>query len=274
MTKESDCPIVLAFAGSDPTGGAGIQADIESAASMGAHVAPVVTAVTVQDTLDVQGYMPLDMNAVNEQARAVLEDMPVSVIKIGLLGSVEAAEAIHSVLIDYPSIPVVFDPVLSSGAGTPLGDSDLIDAMCELLIPLTTILTPNSLEARSLATEADNLEACAHELLDMGAEYVFITGTHENTEKVVNSLYTNQRLLDSYDWARLPHSYHGSGCTLSSAIAALLAQGVDPMTAVLEAQEFTWQALKYARRLGMGQYIPNRLFWAMEHEQEQNPMLQ
>ena len=271
---ESDCPIVLAFAGSDPTGGAGIQADIESGASMGAHVAPVVTAVTVQDTVDVQGFMPLDINAVSEQARAILEDMPVAVFKIGLLGSVEAAEAISNILEDYPSIPVVFDPVLASGAGTSLVDSELIDAICDLLIPRTTILTPNSREARMLATEADNLEACAHELQDMGAEYVLITGTHENTEKVINSLYTNQRLLDSYEWARLPHTYHGSGCTLSAAIAALLAQGVDPMTAVLEAQEYTWQTLKYARRLGMGQYIPNRMFWAMEHEQEENPMLQ
>ena len=260
-----DVPVVMCFSGSDPTGGAGIQADIETLASMGCHAVPVITAITVQDTQDVRGYSPCDLSMINEQARAVLEDMPVDAFKIGMLGSVEAVEAVHSILRDYPNIPLVFDPVLTSGAGTPLARGDFIDAIVSLLLPETTIFTPNSLEARAIAHEADSPEACAHELLDMGAEYVLITGTHENTEKVRNLFFTNHRLLDTFEYERLPHSYHGSGCTLAAGIAGLLGQGLDPLAAVHEAQEFTWQALKHGRRVGMGQYLPNRFFWA-QHE--------
>lgn len=263
MTEpDNEIPVVMCFSGNDPTGGAGIQADIEALASMGCHAAPVITAITIQDTQDVQGFSPCDLTMITEQARAVLEDMPVAAFKIGLLGSAEAAEAIHTILRDYPAIPVVFDPVLASGAGTELADEDLKGAMCSLLLPQTTVFTPNSQEARELAHEADTLDACAHELMDLGAEYVLITGSHENTPKVVNTLYCNQRQLDSYSWERLPHNYHGSGCTLASAIAGLLAQGLDPMAAVHEAQQYTWHSLSAARRVGMGQYLPDRFFWA------------
>lgn len=268
MTKdEPEVPIVMCFSGNDPTGGAGIQADIEALASMGCHAAPVITAITVQDTQDVQGYSPCDLTGITEQARAVLEDMPVDAFKIGMLGSVEAVEAVHSILRDYRDIPVVFDPVLASGAGTSLVDEDFIDAICELILPETTVFTPNSMEARAIAHEADNLEACAQELLDLGCEYVLITGSHENTEKVHNVLYANHRQLDDFAWERLPHSYHGSGCTLASSLAGLLAQGLDPLAAVHEAQQYTWQALKHGRRMGMGQYLPNRFFWAGDEEQ-------
>ncbi len=267
MNEQAEIPIVMCFSGTDPTGGAGIQADIEALASMGCQAAPVVTAVTAQDSQDVISYSPCDLTMVTEQARAVLEDMPVVGFKIGLLGSVEVAEAVHTIVRDYPGLPVVTDPVLTSGAGTELGDAELQQAICELLIPQTTVLTPNSREARMLAHEADTLDACAHELLDMGCEYVLITGSHEHTPQVVNTLYTHQRQLDSFAWERLPHSYHGSGCTLAAALAGLLAQGVDPLAAAYEAQQYTWQALRHGRRPGMGQYLPDRLFWAHGDEE-------
>jgi hydroxymethylpyrimidine/phosphomethylpyrimidine kinase len=126
-----------------------------------------------------------------EQARAVLEDMPVSAFKIGMLGSVEAAEAVHSILADYPDIPVVLDPVFAAGGGAPLADAELIDVINKLLLPVTTIAVPNSAEARLLAKEADVLEACAQEIMDTGCEYVLITGGHEPTEKVQNMFYGN-----------------------------------------------------------------------------------
>ena len=176
MNENLSLPVVLVFAGNDPTGGAGMQADIEAIASMGAHAAPVITAITVQDTQNVKSYFPLDMSSIIEQARAILEDMPVDAIKIGMLGSTEAIEAIHSILHDYPRIPVIFDPVLAAGGGESLVDEEMLDAMCQLLVPKATIIVPNSLEARILAREADVLEACAQELLDMGSEYVLITG--------------------------------------------------------------------------------------------------
>ncbi len=261
-------PVVMTLSGNDPTGGAGIQADIEAIASMGAQAAPVITALTAQDTQNVQRVVAVETGLVVEQARAVLEDMPVEVFKIGLTGSVENIEAIHSILHDYPEIPVVLDPILRAGGGTHLSGAEMQAAMSELLFPYTTVLTPNSEEARILAHEADNLDACAQELLDAGCELVLITGTHENSEKVDNRLYGNHRLLETFSWDRLPHSYHGSGCTLASSIAGLLAQGLEPFTAIHEAQEYTWESLKQGFRLGMGQHHPNRLFWARSDEEQ------
>ena len=268
MTEESSpIPVVMAFSGNDPSGGAGIQADIEALISHGCHAAPVITALTIQDTSEIIGYTPLDMGLIVEQARVVLEDMVVDAFKIGLLGSSESVEAVHSILTDYPDIPVVLDPVLASGNGSVLADDDVIAAINELLLPQATVLTPNSLEARTLAPEADSLDACAMALLERGSEFVLITGTHENTPTVVNTLYTDNRQLETFNWDRLEHSYHGSGCTLAASIAGLLAQGLDPFPAIHEAQEYTWQALLHGYRIGMGQHLPNRLFWAREEDE-------
>lgn len=262
MTSNVSFPVVMTLAGNDPSGGAGIQADIEAIVSMGCHAAPVITTVTVQDTQNVKEMVSLSPGLVAAQARAVLEDMPVAAIKIGLLGSVEIAEAVHTLLTDYPRIPVVLDPILAAGGGTELAADELIDALRTLLLPMTTVLTPNSIEARRLAPEADSLEACAMALLDRDCELVLITGTHENSPQVVNSLYGNYRLLESFTWERLAGSYHGSGCTLASAIAGLIAQGQECLAAIRQAQEYTWETLRSGYRIGMGQLIPNRLFWA------------
>jgi hydroxymethylpyrimidine/phosphomethylpyrimidine kinase len=270
MNTQKAIPVVMTLAGNDPTGGAGIQADIESIISMGCHAAPVITALTVQDTTSLQGFAPIDAELIIQQARAVLEDMPVTAIKIGMVGSIEAVQAIHSILMDYPHIPVVLDPVINAGGGGELADDEVIDGLRALLLPLTTVLTPNSLEARRLAPESDNLDACAMALLDQGAEFVLLTGAHENTPQVHNSLYGNHRKLETFNWARLEGSYHGSGCTLASAIAGLLAQGTEPLSAVHEAQEYTWQALNHGYRIGMGQRLPNRLFWASSDEDNES----
>lgn len=257
-------PVVMVLAGHDSTGGAGIQADIEALISMGCHAATVITSLTVQDTQHVHSFMPIPADQVVSQARAVLEDLPVAAFKIGLLGSTQNVEAIHTLLRDYPDVPVVLDPVVKSGGGDALSNDAIIAAMKTLLFPLTTILTPNSQEARTLAPAADTLDACAHELMDLGCEYVLITGTHEATPRVTNRLYGNLRLLETYEWERLPHSYHGSGCTLASAIAGLLAQEATPEMAVRDAQQYTWDALHHGYRLGLGQYLPNRLFWGFD----------
>jgi hydroxymethylpyrimidine/phosphomethylpyrimidine kinase len=264
--KTSSVPVVMAFSANDPSGGAGIQADIEALLSHGCHTAPVITALTIQDTQDVLGYTPLDGELVVEQARAVLEDMPISAFKLGLLPSAEVVEAVHSILSDYPEIPVIVDPVLTSGSGTVLTEDEVIDTMTELLLPQATVLTPNSREARTLAPEADTLDACAMALLERGVEFVLITGTHEQTRDVENRLYANRRLLETFTWERLEGSFHGSGCTLAASIAGLLAQGLEPFSAIHEAQEYTWQALAAGYRIGMGQQLPNRLFWARDEQ--------
>ena len=260
-------PIVLVFAATDPSGGAGLQADIMTLTSMGCHPLSVVTAVTIQDTMGVDDVSPIDAESVIEQARCVLEDMPVAAFKIGLLGNIEQIAAIAEVVSDYPEVPLVLDPVLASGRGDELVSEEMVVALKELLIPQTTILTPNSLEARRLAAEegeGPELAECAKRIIASGCEYVLVTGTHENTPQVVNTLYGQNGLVRSDSWQRLPGTYHGSGCTLASAIAATIANGLEVSDAVKDAQEYTWQTLKAAFRPGMGQHIPDRLFWARE----------
>jgi hydroxymethylpyrimidine/phosphomethylpyrimidine kinase len=267
-------PIVLTFAATDPTGGAGLQADLLTICALGCHPLSVVTAITAQDTAGVEGVTAIDPEWVSDQARLLLEDMPVAAFKIGLLGSVENIAAVAEVVSDYPDVPLVLDPVLASGRGDELASEDMISAMRELLLPQTTILTPNSAEARRLVqdegdeTEDRRLGNCAERLLGFGCEYVLITGTHENTPQVINTLYGSGGVIRADTWERLPGSYHGSGCTLASAIAATLANGLDLPEAVREAQEYTWQALAAAFRPGMGQYIPDRFFWARETDED------
>jgi len=268
MNETTSTPVVMSFAGTDPSGGAGLQADIETLISMGCHAASVVTAVTVQDTQQLFRYQAMSPTLLIEQARTVLEDIPVSAFKIGMIGSAENAEAIQSILLDYPDVPVVLDPLISAGGGGELANDELIDAMVNLLFPLTTVLTPNSEEARAFAPEADTLDACAQELLELGSEFILITGSHENTPHVINNLYSESRLLESYTWDRLPGTFHGTGCTLAAAIAGLLAQDLPMTSAILEAQEFTWETLNNSYRIGMGQNIPNRLFWARDDDDE------
>lgn len=269
-------PIVLSFAASDPTGGAGIQADILTLAGMGCHPLTVVTAITVQDTTGVEDIWLLDAEWVVDQARTVLQDMPVQAFKIGMLGSVETIAAITEIISDYPDIPLVIDPVLASGRGDSFANEDVIMAMREMLFPQATIITPNSLEARRIALENEDdpdilsLQQSADRLLQWGCGYVLIKGTHENTPKVVNTLYDINGVVRSDTWQRLPGSYHGSGCTLSSAIAASLAHGISVADSVYEAQDYTWHALKAGFRPGMGQYIPDRFFW-MENDNPEQP---
>lgn len=270
-------PAVLVFAGTDPTGGAGLQADILTLASLGCHPLSVVTAVTVQDTVGVEDFLPMEAEWIADQARGVLEDIPVAAIKLGMLGSTEAVAAIAEVVSDYPEIPLILDPVLASGRGDNLSNEDMVAALRDLLLPQTTVLTPNSLEARRLAElleedeedeEGDEgetpleLQECARRLIDLGSEFVLITGAHEQGSQVTNTLYNARGVVQRLRWDRLPGSYHGSGCTLASALAAFLAQGLDVAEAAKEAQEYTYQALKAAFRPGMGQFIPDRLFWA------------
>jgi hydroxymethylpyrimidine/phosphomethylpyrimidine kinase len=264
-------PLVLTFAASDPSGGAGMQADLLTLASMGCHPLSVITALTVQDSMGVEGILAIDADWVADQARCLLEDMPVDAFKIGVLGSVENIAAIAEIVSDYPDVPLILDPVLASGRGDELASDDMTHALRELLLPQTTILTPNSMEVRRLADAEDDdertLEQCAAKLIEAGCEYVLVTGTHENTPQVVNTLYGKSGVVRSDSWPRLPGSFHGSGCTLASAIAAMLANGLELPEAVREAQDYTWQALAKAYRPGMGQFLPDRMFWAREESE-------
>ena len=259
-------PIVLTFAASDPSGGAGIQADLMALSANGCHPLSVLTALTVQDTVGVAKILPFDSDWISEQARVLLADIPVNTFKIGMLGNISNIEAIAEILAEHPDAPLVFDPVLASGRGDAFADKEMIVAIQELLLPRSTVLTPNSIEARRLTARSQEDEAsiplptCAERLIELGCQYVLLTGTHEDTPLVSNDLYTRQGLVRSDRWERLPGSYHGSGCTLASAVAAHLAHGLSVEEATRKAQEYTWQALAAGFLPGKGQFIPDRFF--------------
>lgn len=262
MERVSDNrPNVMCFSGLDPSGGAGIQADIEALFSTGCHCLPIITTLTVQDTLNVVASHPVDPTILVAQARAVLEDIPVQAFKIGLIDSVKGIEVVHTLLRDYPKIPVIFDPILRAGGGYEFSEDDLIEAFNTLLLPLITVLTPNTNEIRALAPRADSLDACAAEILDRGCQHVLLTGTHADSEHVINRLYTAHLPIRSFEWPRLSHEYHGSGCTLAACLAGYMAHGLDINEAVQQAQRFTWESLNHGIRAGFGQFLPNRSYW-------------
>ncbi|MDD2863229.1 MAG: hydroxymethylpyrimidine/phosphomethylpyrimidine kinase [Methylococcales bacterium] len=253
-------PVVVSFSGHDPCGGAGIQADIEAITSHHCHAASIVTCLTAQDTKNVAEIMPQNPDKIRQQAKMLLHDLPVHAFKIGLIGHADTAQVIYDIVRKYPLIPVILDPILAAGGGTILANDTLISAMKELLLPLTTVLTPNCNEARQL-TGLDDIDACGMKFLEhFGSEYVLITGADEATESVENRLFHHHH-KDSFTWARLPSTYHGSGCTLAASIAALLAHGVPPIRAISNAQEYTWHSLQKAYKTGAGQSNPNRFFW-------------
>jgi hydroxymethylpyrimidine/phosphomethylpyrimidine kinase len=251
-------PMVLTFAATDPTGGAGLQADLLTIAALDCHALSVVTALTVQDTSGVERMMPLESVDVRAQAKCVLDDVAVAAFKAGVIGSVQNARAVSEVVARYGARPFVVDPVLASGRGDPLAPSDMAEALRRFVFPLTTVLTPNSIEARRLAAPQTDLAACARQLTQDGCRFVLITGTHEAGAEVVNTLYDAGGVVSEQRWPRLAGSYHGSGCTLASAIAARLACGASVVRAVSEAQQFTWRALAEGFRPGRGQFLPRR----------------
>jgi hydroxymethylpyrimidine/phosphomethylpyrimidine kinase len=254
-------PIVVVFAASDPTAGAGLQADLLTLAALACHAATVVTALTVQDTHGVHRVQALEADWVEQQARALLADLPVAAFKIGVIGSAANAAAIARIVEQHAHVPTVFDPVLASGRGDTLADADTLAAMRSQLVPRSAMLTPNSIEARRLAGAADGTELAqtARRLVALGARHVLITGSHEPTPEVVNTLYDARGVVREDRWPRLAGSFHGSGCTLASAIAAHLARGFEIAEAARAAQDYAWRTLAAAFRPGTGQLIPQRL---------------
>ena len=249
-------PAVLCLSGHDPTGGAGLQADIETLFRLGCHPMTVVTALTEQDTVDVRAVHPQKPDAFARQARTLIADVRVSAVKIGLLGDAGIALAVVELLDALPGVPVVLDPILAAGGGHPLASRELAAVIVDELLPRVAVLTPNSTEARRLAG-CVALDACAAYLLDRGCGRVLITGTHEAGDDVSNRLYGGPEVVTQIV-PRLPGTYHGSGCTLAAAAAGFLARGLTVDEAVTRALAFTWAALAAGYVQGRGQLIPNR----------------
>lgn len=251
-------PNVLCLSGLDPSGGAGIQADIEALFARGCHCLPVITSLTVQDTCNVIRTQAVDVNLLHSQIDTVLEDIPIHAIKIGLIDNIDVLRLIAGVMTDNPTIPVVADPVVKAGGGYQFSGAELIAAYRSLILPRVTVLTPNTDELQAMSLGCDDHERAVSTLMDLGCRHVLLTGTHAHTRDVINTLYHADAPAESWTWPRLPGSYHGSGCTLAAALAAGLAQG-DPLSqAAASAQAFTWQALQQGWRAGQGQFLPDR----------------
>ena len=258
-------PCILCIGGLDPSGGAGIQADIETVSALGGRALTLVTALTAQDSHDISAIQPVSPDFFSAQFELLMRDIRPDAIKIGLLGSTQLIPVVRDLLCGF-ECPLVLDPVLATGGGFDLDTDDLGRMMLEQLVPLTRLITPNRSEARRLGNHSDTDQA-VRRLMQSGTDAILLTGADEATgDQVINQLFVGRAEAQSFSWPRLPHSYHGSGCTLASSIAGLLAQGMEPFSSIHEAQEYTWQTLAEGYRIGMGQYLPNRLFWARDEQ--------
>lgn len=248
---------ILTISGHDPSGGAGIQADIESINAMGGHALSLISCLTVQDSCNVVSINALDAEYLQQQANVLMADMPIAAIKIGLIPNHEVLNVIITICQQNAAIPIVVDPVLAAGGGKNMTDLSLTEAIVHQLLPLATVVTPNTLEAQRLGKTA-SFEKSALLFAKQGCTYTLVTGTHADTNIVYNRLYQQGELVQTLSWPRLSAEYHGSGCTLASALATLLGQGVVMDEASGQAQQFVWDSLNLATLQGKCQYFPSR----------------
>ena len=248
-------PHVLCLSGHDPSGGAGIHADIEAVGALGGHALTAITAYTVQDTDNVRRVSAAPPIWLAAQIETLLADVEIHAIKLGLLGSVAQIDPILAAIRQL-HVPVVMDPILRAGGGARLVRSELAEAMRSRLLPAITVLTPNAAEARAL-TGLDG-EPAAQALLELGAQQVLVTGGDEPGEEVQNHWHRAGEAARRYSWPRLDDRFHGAGCTLAAALATLLARGETVEAAIEGAQRYTHQALSRAYAVGQGRKIPGR----------------
>lgn len=265
MNKQNICPpVVMVIGGMDPSGGAGLGADIQTLTALGCHAAPVVTAITVQDTSGVKNFQLVEADLIRAQMQAVLDDMKPAVVKTGMLGSRDIVSVVSGMLSQRPDIQIIVDPVLSSNNGESLSEYSLTEAIMELLVPIATLISPNIPEAAALAgkelLDSFDIDECAAVFYDASRDCrCLITGTHADSLQVINRYYRNGRKLRQWTFQRLQGEYHGSGCTLASAIASGIAHGLDMEQALEQAQQFVMDCLEAGFKPGNGQHIPNRL---------------
>ena len=248
---------VLIVAGSDSGGGAGIEADIKTVTMLGAYAATAITALTAQDTRDVYAVYPIPPAFVARQMEVVLADLGTDCIKTGMLHSAAVIATVIEVLArSAPGVPLVADPVMVAKGGAPLLEPHAVDAVRTLLVPRATVVTPNVPEAalltgRTVASVAD-MEAAARALLALGPAAVLLKGGHLDGPNVVDVLATGEGMVRLESPRIATTSTHGTGCTLASAIATGLAQGMTVRDAVVRARAYVWEAIRTAPGLGKG----------------------
>ncbi len=262
LYKSHNPPIILTFSALDPSGSGGIQADIETAASLGCHCAPIITSLCTDGATQQTETIATDPTLIIQQARSVLESMQVRAIKIGYIGSTAIAEAVHSILSDYPSIPVILHPVLALWDDEIEEQADLPEALSSLILPLTSVACVSLYEARKISQEADTLETTAGAIVNLGCNYLLITSTGKERQAFQNSVFGERGLVRHYYWEQEAPHCHGSSTTLAMSIAAYMAHGSDEIHAIEQAQNFTWQTMRASRELGFEKSTPHRFFWA------------
>lgn len=270
-------PLILTFNIADPVGAIGIQADLACFAAIGCHGLSVITSILIGDTAQIEETQVIEADWVADQARVVLEDMSVAAFKIGVVGSVDNISAMAEVVSDYPDVPLVLDPFSSGLPEHGPDHDDILSATRDLLIPQTTLLLLSAVELVKLAetwrepAADDSIAADVMHLIDMGCEYVFVTGTRGQPHEIVNTLFDGTGVVRQDTWPRVSGSFSGAGTTLSAIIASMLANGREVPEAVFEAQEFTLASINHAQRLGMGKLVPNRYFWLPETDSTADP---
>lgn len=252
-------PTVLCFSGLDPSGGAGLQADIEAIGQSGAHAAIACTAITIQDSQQVYGFEAVDSALLLKQANVVMQDLPVKAIKSGMLGTINNIAALNEFLLDHADLAYVLDPVLVANSGGSLGDQATLVKAFTALIPKATLITPNTVELRAL-TGQSTLDDAVKAMFDMGANAILVKGAHEHEPfRIRHWLYVQGECITETRWQRLDAEFHGSGCSLASYVAGQLAQGISLKEAVQQGELWLHYALKEADQPHLqGQRIPRR----------------
>ena len=254
-------PVVLTIAGSDPSAGAGVQADLKAIEANRAYAATAVTAITVQNTLGVERVVPLGADLVREQILAVLEDLDVRAVKSGMLGNPAIVRGVAGVLRDRGVENYVCDPVRFSSSGAPLLEEQAVETLRAELIPLAAVVTPNAHEAEALTgvpvRGSADAEQAARLLLGRGARAVLVTGGHFGDRPGADLLVTGTTTeWFETSWIDTPDT-HGTGCMLSSAVAAGLAHGLELGPAIRAAKCFVTEALRHGLRIGRGRGVAN-----------------
>lgn len=247
---------VLIIAGSDSGGGAGVQADLKTVTALGGYAMTAVTAVTVQNTLGVHGVHPIPLGIIEAQAKAVLDDLGADALKTGMLGSIEVVELTARLLDEARAVPAVVDPVMIAKGGAALLEDRAVAAVRSLMIPRAALLTPNAPEAQALTglkvADLDDLRRAGESLLAMGAQAVLMKGGHLQGELLTDLLLTPEgETLFEQPRVDTRHT-HGTGCTLASACATGLAQGLPLGEAVARAWAYTGEAIRQAPGFGRG----------------------
>lgn len=255
--KKYTYPSVLTIAGFDGSGGAGIQADMKTISALGCYATSALTALPVQNTTGVKSIFSIPEQVVGDQIETILEDIFPNAVKIGMIHTAKLVSTVVNVLKKHPSLPIVFDPVMVATSGDKLIEDKTIQSIIEQLFPLASVITPNLDEAEILADmkieNVEQMKIAGTKIMELGCQSVLLKGGHLKTEKLTSLYFLPNGTIESFEFQKFQtNNTHGSGCTLSSAIASYLAQEKDLLEAVSLAQNYIHQAIENGKDVAIG----------------------